>query len=117
MFTRQPCDPIPRPRDVGQWLCVPSFRMVCPYQAFTLAVNDAYFTRTQCKPHACMSRMTKSYFRYGRARAGKRMSSVNENEKCTREWAKIAGMDARAAGCPGNRRPCSGRPPEWSFSA
>jgi hypothetical protein len=47
VFARQPCDPIPRPRDVGQWLCVPSFRMVCPYQAFTLAVNDAYFSSTQ----------------------------------------------------------------------
>jgi hypothetical protein len=47
MFARQPCDPIPCPRDVGQWLCVPSFRMVCPYQAFTLVVNDAYFSRTQ----------------------------------------------------------------------
>jgi hypothetical protein len=47
VFARQPCDPIPPLRDVGQWLCVPSFRMVCPYQAFTLAVNDAYFTKTQ----------------------------------------------------------------------
>jgi hypothetical protein len=33
VFARQPCYPIPRPRDVGQWLCVPPFRVVCPYQA------------------------------------------------------------------------------------
>ena len=33
MFARQPCDPIPRMRDVGQWLCVPPFRVVCLYQA------------------------------------------------------------------------------------
>ena len=46
MFTRQPCYPIPRPRDVGQWLCVPPFRMVCPYQAIILAAEDASFTRT-----------------------------------------------------------------------
>jgi hypothetical protein len=30
---RQPCCLIPRPRDVGQWLCVPPFRMVCLCQA------------------------------------------------------------------------------------
>jgi hypothetical protein len=47
VFARQPCDPIPRPRDVGQWLCVPPFRVVCLYQAFTFAVNDACVTRTQ----------------------------------------------------------------------
>jgi len=29
----QPCNPIPRKRDVGQGLCAPSFRMVCPFQA------------------------------------------------------------------------------------
>jgi hypothetical protein len=46
VFARQPCDPIPRLRDVGQWLCVPPFRVVCLYQAFTLAVNDAGVTRT-----------------------------------------------------------------------
>jgi hypothetical protein len=44
---RQPCDPIPRPRDVGQWLCVPPFRVVCLYQACTRAVNDVCVTRTQ----------------------------------------------------------------------
>jgi hypothetical protein len=58
--------------------------------------------------------MTKSDFRYGRARAGKRISSVNEGEKCPREWAKTAGMNAQAAECPGNRRPCAGKPPVWS---
>jgi hypothetical protein len=41
VFARQPCDPIPRPRDVGQWLCVPPFRVVCLYQAFGL---PAYFS-------------------------------------------------------------------------
>jgi hypothetical protein len=44
VFARQPCDPIPRPRDVGQWLCVPPFRVVCLYQAFTLAVKDVGVT-------------------------------------------------------------------------
>ncbi len=33
VVARQPCYPIPRPRDVGQWLCVPPFRMVCLDQA------------------------------------------------------------------------------------
>jgi hypothetical protein len=33
VFARRPCYPIPLMRDVGQWLCVPSFRMVCPDQA------------------------------------------------------------------------------------
>jgi hypothetical protein len=33
VFARQPCDPIPHARDVGQWLCVPPFRVVCPFQA------------------------------------------------------------------------------------
>jgi hypothetical protein len=45
VFARQPCYPIPPVRDVGQWLCVPPFRVVCLYQAFTLAVKDAPFTR------------------------------------------------------------------------
>ena len=44
MCARQPCYPIPIPRDVGQWLCVPSFRMVCLYQAvlvdFELTVTE-----------------------------------------------------------------------------
>jgi hypothetical protein len=47
VFARQPCYPIPRTRDVGQWLCAPSFRRVCLYQAFTRAVKDADVTRTQ----------------------------------------------------------------------
>ena len=47
MFARQPCDRIPRMRDVGQWLCVPPFRVVCLYQAFTLVAKEAYFTRMQ----------------------------------------------------------------------
>jgi hypothetical protein len=47
VFARQPCYPIPRPRDVGQWLCVPPFRVVCLYQAFTCAVNDACLPSTQ----------------------------------------------------------------------
>jgi hypothetical protein len=47
VFARQPCDPIPPVRDVGQWLCVPPFRVVCLYQACTRAVDDAYFTSTQ----------------------------------------------------------------------
>jgi hypothetical protein len=47
VFARQPCYPILRPQDVGQWLCVPPFRVVCLYQAFTLTVNDACFTSTQ----------------------------------------------------------------------
>src|SRR5262245_36756306 len=33
-FARQPCYRIPKTRDLGQWLCVPSFRMVCPFLAF-----------------------------------------------------------------------------------
>lgn len=33
MTARQPCYRIPRTRDVGQWLCVPPFRVVCLYQA------------------------------------------------------------------------------------
>jgi hypothetical protein len=32
-FARQPCYRIPRTRDLGQWLCVPPFRMVCPFLA------------------------------------------------------------------------------------
>jgi hypothetical protein len=47
VFARQPCDPIPRMRDVGQWLCVPPFRVVCLDQACTRAVHDACFTRTR----------------------------------------------------------------------
>ena len=39
MFARQPCDPILSSQDVGQWLCVPPFRVVCPYQAFTRALT------------------------------------------------------------------------------
>jgi hypothetical protein len=47
VFARQPCDPILSSQDVGQWLCVPPFRVVCLYQAFTHAVNDACVTRTR----------------------------------------------------------------------
>jgi hypothetical protein len=39
VFARQPCYPIPRARNVGQWLCVPLFRAVCPYQAFRKSVR------------------------------------------------------------------------------
>jgi len=47
VFARQPCCPIPPVRDVGQWLCVPPFRVVCLYQACTLTVDDACVTSTQ----------------------------------------------------------------------
>jgi hypothetical protein len=32
-FARQPRCRIPLARDVGRWLCVPPFRVVCLYQA------------------------------------------------------------------------------------
>jgi hypothetical protein len=44
VFARQPCDPILSSQDVGQWLCVPPFRVVCLYQAWTLTVNDVCVT-------------------------------------------------------------------------
>jgi hypothetical protein len=47
VFARQPCDPILCSQDVGQWLCVPPFRVVCLYQAFTRAVKDACVPSTQ----------------------------------------------------------------------
>src|SRR5262249_14408075 len=28
----QPCYPIPSIQDLGQWLCAPSFQVVCPFQ-------------------------------------------------------------------------------------
>jgi hypothetical protein len=60
VFARQPCYPIPRTRDVGQWLCVPPFRVVCPYQAFTLAAKDAYFTRTQQRWYGTLGAATRA---------------------------------------------------------
>jgi hypothetical protein len=36
VFARQPCHHIQNPLDVGQWLCVPPFRMVCPFRDKTL---------------------------------------------------------------------------------
>ena len=36
VFARQPCDRIPMTRDLGQWLCVPPFQVVCLCQVLTL---------------------------------------------------------------------------------
>jgi hypothetical protein len=33
VFARQPCYHVQAFLDVGQWLCVPPFRVVCPFQA------------------------------------------------------------------------------------
>ena len=35
MCTRQPCHHIQSILDVGPWLCVPPFRMVCPFREKT----------------------------------------------------------------------------------
>jgi hypothetical protein len=32
-FARQPCYHIPYSLDLGQWLCVSSFQMICLYRA------------------------------------------------------------------------------------
>jgi hypothetical protein len=42
VFARQPCYPIPPPRDVGQWLCVPPFRVVCLCQASRCPFHSAF---------------------------------------------------------------------------
>jgi hypothetical protein len=42
-FARQPCCHIPVYRNLGQWLCVPSFRMVCLYQATLDEKNNFSF--------------------------------------------------------------------------
>ena len=36
MLARQPCDPIPAARDLGQWFCVPPFRVVCHFSVRNL---------------------------------------------------------------------------------
>ena len=33
MVARQPCCHVQLALELGQWLCVPRFRVVCPYQA------------------------------------------------------------------------------------
>src|SRR5215510_3529163 len=38
VFARQLCRHIPRDRDLGQWFCVPPFRVVCPYRVVKLSV-------------------------------------------------------------------------------
>src|SRR5262245_24518674 len=39
VFARQPCRHVQRLLGVGQWLCAPPFRVVCPCQAS----NDPFF--------------------------------------------------------------------------
>ena len=42
----QPCYRIPETQDLGQRLCVPPFRMVCPFQA----ISEGYKLQMICQP-------------------------------------------------------------------
>ena len=46
---REPCDRIPPLRDVGQWLCVPPFRVVCLYQALRMELLHCKYRTKQNK--------------------------------------------------------------------
>jgi len=39
VFARQPCCHIPNSRELGQWLCVPPFRVVCPWRVLDVLAN------------------------------------------------------------------------------
>jgi hypothetical protein len=102
----QPCGPwAPRTRLSTR---EPSLADSCPLASAPSAESN---------PHASIRRMAKIYFRGWREREGKRMSSMNEGEKCTRDWAKTAWSGAQTAGCHGNRRQVPGRPTAWSSPA
>jgi len=55
----QPCNPIPRKRDVGRRLCAPSFRTVCPFQARLIIIRHGMRKTLaegkSCKPAAAQS--------------------------------------------------------------
>ena len=44
MFARQPCYHLQTCPDLGQWLCVPPFRVVCPYRERTFVITPIRFS-------------------------------------------------------------------------